>query len=185
MKDKDVLIEELCRHYDVIGDFIEYRGVDEGDVEDLLNDVFIDAFNAINKGSGPEKKMMLAWLRSIADNKRNAYFKKKYKNKEISRKAENELSDMEYLENMVDDTSVESVLIRAEETDLLELLLTTLPETANKVVTMHTWGNRTFTEIAELMGINVNTIKSLYYRSCALMKKNYFKITGEEEYYGR
>ena len=183
MVDKDAMIDELCSYYDKIGDHIVNVGVDRDDADDILNDVYMDAFKEITKGKGPGTGKMLPWLKAIANNKRNAYFSKKYKRKELSRKAENELSDMDFIENMEDAVTVESIMLKAEERDLVYKLLDTLPEASRKIVVIHAWGGNTFAEIAEIMDAKLNTVKSLYYRSCELMKKNYFKITGEEEYY--
>jgi len=183
MVDKEALINELCSHYDKLGDYIVNIGVDRSDADDILNDVYLAAFDNINNDNGPEDGKMLSWLKGIAANKRNEYFRKKYRRKELSRKAENELSEMNCPENIKDDESVESVLLKAEERDLVYKLLDTLPEASRKIVVMHAWGESTFAEIADIMDANINTVKSLYYRSRELMKRNYYKMTGEEEYY--
>ena len=66
-EDKDELLKLLCERYPYVTRLMKIMGVDENDIEDVAGEIFIDAFNGLDKLRDADK--MTPWLKTIASNK--------------------------------------------------------------------------------------------------------------------
>ena len=67
---------------------------------------------------------------------------------------------------------MESILQEAERMNVVDVLIDSLPEIGKCVIPMRFWAGYKFTEIASVLGVNVNTVKSLYRRGLEKLKEN-------------
>ncbi len=177
--DKDELVKLLCENYPYVVRLMKIIGVDENDIEDLAEDVFIDAFNGLSTLRDPDK--MVPWLRTIAGNRASKYFAKRSRRREISNMVKTEAGEIDIFDMVADEVTVESILRDAEERDLVNCLINTLPDVSRRIIRMRFWADYKHAEIAEVLGINLNTEKSIYRRSLKLLKDNYAGIFGKDE----
>ena len=181
---EEKLLARLCRKYDDVIRLLRVMGVDENDVEDLAGEIFIDAYEGIDTLRDEEK--LTPWLRTIAKNKAAKYFGRRKKRKELYGMVRLETGvEFDLLEAIPDEHTVEKLLQKAEEQAMVEELLDSLPEAGRRIIRMHFWGEYRFTEIAEILNLNVNTVKSIYRRSLKRLKDHYEEVFGKEEDYGR
>ena len=183
MVDREIVTEVFCRNFNYLHKVARNKGIDSEDRDDFLDEVYEEVLKSLRKGNGPEGESVLSWIVGIANNIAKKYRGRMRKYKAMFRKAEKELSDMDYIINIADEVTVESIILEAERHDILQAVLDILPETTRRIVVMHTWGRNTFDEIADILDLNINTVKSAYYRSRKILKDKYVEITGEEGVY--
>ena len=169
----------LCSSYPYIIKLMKIMGIDENDIEDLTEDVIVDAFNNLNKLDDPEA--MPYWLRTIAKNKASKYFKKRNKRKEVSGLIKCEAGEIDLLESIEDELNVERVLQIAEEREVIRTLINDLPEISKRIIRMRFWGDYKHSEIADILNINESTEKSIYNRSLKRLKDGYMALYEKED----
>lgn len=178
-EDKDELLKLLCERYPYVMRLMKIMGVDENDIEDVAGEIFIDAFNGLDKLRDADK--MTPWLKTIASNKASRYFSKRRRRKEISNMVKTEAGEMDIFDMAADEITVEAVLQEAEERALVERLVNTLPDISRRIIRMRFWGEYKHSEIAEILNIKLNTEKSIYRRSLKQLKRNYYEAFGGED----
>lgn len=177
--DKDELVKLLCENYPYVVRLMKIIGVDENDIEDIAGEVFIDAFKSLGTLRDPDK--IRPWLKTIANNRAVKYFGKRAKHREISHMIKTEAGEIDIFDTIADEVTVESILRDAEDRALVNDLINTLPDVARRIIRMRFWGDYKHAEIAEVLGINLNTEKSIYRRSLKRLKDNYAELFGKDD----
>jgi len=139
--------------------FVRRRVSDERDVEDILQDVFYELVEAYRTMKPIER--VSAWLYRVARNRITDLFRKKRP----------EALDKDQLEGVADgepllledllpspDAGPEAVYARTLLLEELDAALDELPEEQSQVFVAHEIEGRSFKELAQATGLNVNTL---------------------------
>ena len=146
----DSLTEIVRREQGRLRSFVRRRVADEGDVEDILQDVFYALVEA-NWLTRPVEQAG-AWLFRVARNRIIDFFRKK-------RPVQFEAEGVEDLLPSAD-ASPEEAYARSLLWEELEQALAELPEEQRAVFIAHEIDGRSFKEIARETGVPVNTLLS-------------------------
>ena len=179
---KEKLVESLCDKFGYVILLLRVMGVDENDVEDLATEVLIDALKSIDDLRDAEK--LTPWIKTIAVNRASKYFGSRSKRKEISNMVRMEAGEIDIYDLVADEITVEKILQEAEENAMVEKLINSLSEAGRRIIRMRVWGDYKFREIADVMNLNVNTVKSVYPRSLKRLETNYSSLVEKEEDHG-
>ena len=131
----------------------------ETDAEDVVQDSFIKAFSSLDKLN--DAQSFEPWLGKIVSNKCKDYLKKK---KPILFSSQNEDDNVEPFELSIEDESMEydpeAVLVSADTKKQIMDLLNTLPDEQRICFVYHVIQEMKISEIAEMLEIPENTVKS-------------------------
>lgn len=178
--DKQELLKELCGKYDYVLRLMKVTGVHENDVEDLAAEVFVAAIQSIDDLR--EEALLGPWLKVITSNKVSKYFRKRKRHREISDIMKAEAgTEFHLYDYLAEEAPVEEMLQQAEDRDLVVKLLDTLPDLNRRILQMRFWGEYKFSEIAEILNVNINTVKTVYRRSLTRLRDHYDAIVGKED----
>jgi RNA polymerase sigma factor (sigma-70 family) len=135
--------------------FIRNRVDDEGDAEDILQDVFYELTEAYRLMKPIEQ--VGAWLYRVARNRIIDRFRKKKPAAEVPNEA-----GVPRLEDLLPspDAGPEAMYARSVLLDELDAALEELPEEQRDVFIAHEMDGRSFKQLAEETGLSVNTLLS-------------------------
>jgi RNA polymerase sigma factor (sigma-70 family) len=139
--------------------FIRRRVPDERDAEDILQDVFYELVEAYQMMKPIER--VSAWLYRVARNRITDLFRKKRPEALASDPvAVNEDGESLLLEDLLPspDEGPEAAYARSVLLDELDAALDELPEEQRQVFVAHEMEGRSFKELAQATGLNVNTL---------------------------
>lgn len=138
------------------------------DAEDILQESLIKLARKLSDGSfvGGEESFLPFLYSSI----RRLAIDYGRKNDRRQRREEIVASD-EHLHNPVDEPWFEKHEIEDETKDVLEQCLKEIPDKFSEVIIMKVWGERTFAEIGEILGVSQNTAASRYRYGIEGLKK--------------
>jgi len=139
--------------------FIRRRVPDERDAEDILQDVFYELVEAYRMMKPIER--VSAWLYRVARNRITDLFRKKRPEVLASDPvAVNEDGESLLLEDLLPspDEGPEAAYARSVLLDELDAALDELPEEQRQVFVAHEMEGRSFKELAQTTGLNVNTL---------------------------
>jgi RNA polymerase sigma factor (sigma-70 family) len=149
----DVIQSEYRRLFQ----FIRKRVGDQGEAEDILQDVFYELIEAYRLMQPIEQAG--AWLYRVARNRIIDRFRKQRRNDSRAGIREEESLLMEDLLPSPD-AGPEAAYARAVLMEELEAAIDELPEDQRSVFVAHELEGRSFKEIAEETGLNINTLLS-------------------------
>lgn len=154
--------EAVDREYAGLRNFIRKRVVDQGDAEDILQDVFYELVEAYRMMKPVEQ--VTAWLFRVARNRIIDLFRRK---KREALRSEPSLSvtedgDSLQLDELLPspDAGPEAAYIRTALAEELDEALDELPDEQREVFVAHELMGYSFQEIAEQTGVNVYTLLS-------------------------
>ena len=138
--------------------FIRKRVDNEGDAEDILQDVFYELIEAYRLMKPVEHAS--AWLYRVARNRIIDRFRKKRPEAEVPFNASEE--EPLRLEDLLPspDAGPEALFARSVLLEELEAALEELPEEQREVFIAHEMDGRSFKQIAEETGLSINTVLS-------------------------
>ena len=138
--------------------FIRKRVDNEGDAEDILQDVFYELIEAYRLMKPIEHAG--AWLYRVARNRIIDRFRKKRPEAEVPFSASEE--EPLRLEDLLPspDAGPEALFARSVLLEELEAALEELPEEQREVFIAHEMDGRSFKQIAEETGLSINTVLS-------------------------
>ena len=149
----DTVVRETAR----LRNFIRSRVTDQGEAEDILQDVFYELVEACRL---PEQiEQVGAWLFRVARNRIIDRFRKKKEVPLFDLAADDE--DNSWLEQMLpatEDTGPEAAYARALLIAELQDALEELPAAQREVFIAHELERRSFKELAAETGLSVNTL---------------------------
>ncbi len=154
--------ETVSREYARLRNFIRKRVADQGEAEDILQDVFYELVEAYRMMKPVEQ--VTAWLFRVARNRITDLFRSKQR--EALRSGSSALASEDDPEPQLDDllpspdAGPEAIYLRAALVEELEAALDELPEEQREVFVAHEWMGYSFKEIAEQTGVGVNTLLS-------------------------
>lgn len=138
--------------------FIRKRVDNEGDAEDILQDVFYELIEAYRLMKPVEHAS--AWLYRVARNRIIDRFRKRRPEAEVPFSASEE--EPLRLEDLLPspDAGPEALFARSVLLEELEAALEELPEEQREVFIAHEMDGRSFKQIAEETGLSINTVLS-------------------------
>ena len=151
--DEEAFEELLNHHKDRIFTAIYLIVKDRYAAEDLMQEVFIKAIHTIKLGKYNEEGKFLPWILRIAHNLSIDHFRKSKRYPMVT--MQNGTSVFNSLE--FSESSVENEFIKQDTYDLLKSFVKELPDTQREVLVMRHYMNMSFQEIADAIGIGINT----------------------------
>ncbi len=143
-------------------DFIRKRVPTQEDAEDILQDVFYELVNTYRLMKPVEQ--MASWLFTVARNKITDKYRKKKPDSLEGHFAVRAGDDGEHLDIAdflpANTNSPETEMMREAITEGLMAALEELPQEQREVFIMHEIEDKSFQEISEITGANVNTLLS-------------------------
>lgn len=160
-------------HYAAVWRFLVHLGVRKGDVPDVTHNVFLVAYRKL--GEFEHRSTIRTWLCGIAlrvgrDFMRSARFRR-----------EVPTDDFSAIEQASPDDSAES-LRGKRQLALAVRLLDALPAEQREVFVLHELEQLTGSEIAELMGTPVNTVRSRLKRARDSFRKQLAELQQKERW---
>src|ERR1700736_3385857 len=161
MAEQDQRISEaIDRQQNRLRNFIRRRVADQGDAEDILQDVFSELVEASRMMKPREQ--VTAWLFRVARNRITDLFRSK--KREASKEPAVTTEDGETLEwedlLPAPDAGPESAYARSVLLEEMDAALDELPEEQREVFVAHELLGYSFKELAEQTGVSVNTLLS-------------------------
>jgi len=150
----DIFVEERSR----LRNFIRRRVPDPRDAEDILQEVFYKLVEA-NRLMMPIGHIT-GWLFRVARNRITDLFRKKQPESFSDTAAADEDDELPQWEDLLPspDAGPEALYVRSVLLDELELALSELPDEQREVFVAHELEGRSFKELAEVSGVNINTL---------------------------
>ncbi len=142
--------------------FVKFKISNTSDAEDILQDVFLTAFN--NFGQLKNQGAFKAWIISIARNKCNDYFRKKSKDFEIPIDELNEFRLLQTRFGYIENNTVIDIIDALGDKD-------------KQILYLSYWKELPQIEIAARLGIPIGTVKSRLYAAKQNFKRIYPKNT--------
>ncbi len=162
----------VARYLAPLYNFVSLYIRNEGDAEDITQDVFVSAWKSAK--SFDHSKRFKTWLFAIAKNAAFNWLKRK-KPLAFADLASDE-SGGAIVESIIDDAPLpEELFERKDIAETLNRTLRTLSPLYQSVIVLHHKEELTFKEIAELGGESVDTVKSRYRRALQLLRKTLVK----------
>lgn len=152
--------EAVDRDYAGLRAFIRKRVADQGEAEDVLQDVFYELVEAYRLMKPVEQ--VTAWLFRVARNRIIDLFRRKKRETERTKVSVNDEGAALQLEELLPsaDAGPEPAYIRTALAEELDNALDELPEEQRQVFIAHEVMGYSFEEIAEQTGENINTLLS-------------------------
>jgi RNA polymerase sigma factor (sigma-70 family) len=182
--DEKKLIERTCRYFPEVaivinsGNLIDLSFTTHDKIKAvvLLNLPGMEGGNALgNVLSGkvtPSGKLTDTIAKSYEDYPSSAYFGKKSGIIEISNMFKNEYGEEVNLYDLYAvEKSAEEILIEAERNEDIRRLVASLPSAKKRIIQMRIFGEYKFSEIAEVMKVKENTVKTIFYRTMDELRK--------------
>ena len=150
--------EAVDRDYAGLRAFIRKRVADQGEAEDILQDVFYELVEAYRLMKPIEQ--VTAWLFRVARNRIIDLFRRKKRETERTEVAANDEGAALPLEELLPsaDAGPEAAYVRTALAEELDDALEELPEQQRQVFVAHEVMGYSFEEIARQTGENINTL---------------------------
>lgn len=162
--------QRLVNKYKPIITFVLYRIVqDKDDVEDVVQEVFINTFRALK--SFKKEYSFFSWIYKIALNKGIDYLrKKKLKTFSIDKPIAAKDGEVHY---EVPDSTYEpdKHIIASEKSALIQSAIDKLPPKYKRVIIMRHIEEKDYSEIAEELKLPIGTVKVHIFRARELLNK--------------
>ena len=161
-KDQQALAEIYSQSCSAVYRVIRVLVKDEDTVNDLVQDTYVKAFSRLDQLQDEAK--LVPWLKMIANNTAKDWLKKckpVYFN-ELAGESD-DTDDLSFEENIEDeniDLNPEMAMDRLEVSRLVMEILDQLPEDQRMVIGMFYYEEMSVKDIAEVLGVSDNTVKS-------------------------
>ena len=168
---KNELCCVLCSNYAFVRKSVRVSGVHENDVDDVCGEIMAAAAGSIRMLK--QESSIRSWLSTIIRRKVGEYYRKQPDLREISNMIRTEDGrEIDLYDFTADEATVESILQEAERVNVVDVLIGSLSEISQCVIRMHFWAGYELTDIANVLGVNVNTVSSLYRRGLEKLREN-------------
>ncbi len=167
-KQDEHALEVLVKRYLplVFGFARRYVG-DRDNASDITQEVFVKVWKNLNQFD--RTKNFRTWIFTIARNTALDWLKKK--NALPFSVIQNEQKGADFSDSLVDEAaSIFEQLLLKETSDKLAMAFAQIPSNYAAIINLHINDGLNFREIAESLGVSLNTIKSRYRRGISLLK---------------
>lgn len=159
--DKQAVIQLYQRYLDPIYQFVRMKIRDSQVAEDITSNVFLKLIKGLREGSGP-KINVRAWLFKVARNEVNRYYGK---NHPVSLEAVDDWVVMPIEEN------TERKAFFMIDIEAIRLAFAKLTPDQQEVLILRFDQQLSLQETADIMGKNINTIKTLQLRATMRLRQ--------------
>jgi len=151
------ITETVARESGRLKNFIRQRVPDQGEAEDILQDVFFEFMETYRLPDPIEQ--VGAWLYRVARNRIIDRFRKK-KEEPLTQVEGDEDTEEHWLENVLpsSNSGAEAAYVRKVLLEEIHTALDELPEEQRSVFLAHELEGLSFKELAEVSGVGVNTL---------------------------
>lgn len=161
--DRDAFGEIILKYQDFIFNLIKGYVKIEEEAKDITQDVFIKAYKGIEKFRGDSK--LSSWLYRIAYNLSINWIKRK------------KIDEVEINEDMVENTTVtkdwyDKMFEKEMIFENLNKVIENLPQKYKIVIKLYYFEDRSYSEIAKILNIPLNTVKIQLLRAKKIMEKS-------------
>lgn len=166
--DDDAFAALVTRYSDFVFTIVVRIVIDEEDARDVAQDAFVRAHRALGKFRGDSK--FSSWLYRIAVNRALTHLKQRKR-----RPSPVSLGEVPQLESSVLDTvkrsDPERDLFRSERARTVVRAVEKLPPNYRTVVTLFYLEERSYKEVAAILGIPMGTLKTYLHRARAILRQ--------------
>jgi len=169
MSQKNTELFETIYHatFNTISKYVYFKVVQLSDAEDIVQAIYIDFYNYIIKKNKSVENVQ-AYLTQMANHELSKYYKSKNE-LPITFSEEN----IKALENIQDETDLEFEILSSNDGNEVFNLVKNLELIDQKILGARFRYDMTFKDIAQLLSVSENTIKTRYYRALKELKKLY------------
>jgi len=151
------LTDDIAREGPRLKNFIRRQVADEADVEDILQEVFSELFEAYRLLQPIEQ--VGAWLFRVAKNRITDRYRKRGTEARAEPAPDSEDAAPDLMDLLpAEDSGPEAAYLREALLEELEEALEELPEEQQSVFIAHEFDGKSFKEIAAQTGVSVNTL---------------------------
>lgn len=162
------LFETIYRAtFNTISKYVYFKVAQLSDAEDIVQAIYIDFYNYIIKKNKSVENVQ-AYLTQMANHELSKYYKSKNE-LPITFSEEN----LKVLENIQDESDLEFEILNSNNSTEVFNLVKNLSLIDQKILGARFRYDMTFKEIAQLLSLSENTIKTRYYRALKELKKLY------------
>lgn len=163
MKNNELNIEEVIKNYTpyiyaVIKNKNAY--ISEEDIEEIASDVFLATWQ--NQEKLDKNKEMSSYLVGITKN----LYNKKIRNKKSTKDIE------EYKNILFEAENIEVTIENAEKEKLITMVISNMKQEDKNIFLLYYYNSRSIKEIANILGITQNKVKSRLFRIRKKVKKS-------------
>ncbi len=165
------------KYYDQIFNYIYRRVMDVHTAEDITAEVFFKSLQHL-KSFQWRSFPFSSWLYRIATNEVNTFFRKKrYQPFSLDKFLEESGFEFPIFETPHQELlEIEEILKNKQDFLMIQQATMKLPQRYQTVIALRFFEKKKIQEIAEILGKNEGTIKSLLFRAVAKIKKNIEKL---------
>ena len=166
--DRTAADELIRQYYDAIHGFVKKQIGDADIVLGLTQEIFISCLKTIARYNPKKDASFRTWLYKIASNKVVDY----YRSRTYKEGAKTLSIDADEIEPI----SEEDFTLKFEGGEFTErvcVYVGNLPPDTQKIFMLHIFGEYTFAQIAEALGLPEGSVKSKYYRLINLLGKEF------------
>ena len=164
-------LERIIDEYqDKLYQFAFFRLGDYSDAQDVVQDAFVTLYGV---RTDIREDNLKAWLYRVVYNKCMSIHRERQRHTMVSLSQAETLTDAQGYRDVVDEG--------VKEYRRIEKLLERLPEEQATVVKMRFTDDLSFVDIAAILGLSDNTVKSRYRYAIAKLRKEYALMTFDDE----
>lgn len=191
MEDKEIIQKVLEGDNDAFGLLVEKYQTkvynlalrmsgSEDDAFDLAQESFIRAWRSL--GSFQFESSFSTWLFRLSSNICLDYIRARKRRAAVSLTVLGEEDDAETQLDLPDPSMTpEEAVLAAEEKELLVRALNSLPADQRQIITLRAINDLSYTEIAEILGIQEGTVKSRLSRARAMLRNKLLQTGNKSE----
>lgn len=153
--------EIIMRYSDKLCLYLRHLTLAGDECDDILQEVFVKAYRALSRFDA--RKRFSPWVYRIAHNEAVNYLKKKNRRRLVS--WEDIAQSKDELGTAGETETPEEEWIRKESRDGIRLALAALPEKERELVALRYFLEKSYAEIAEILGVPENTVASRLHRA--------------------
>jgi RNA polymerase sigma factor (sigma-70 family) len=175
------LVEAITRESTRLRRFIRRRVSNEGDADDILQEVFYELVEAYRLMKPIEQ--LSAWLFRVARNRITDRFRRRKPDASLDERLTEEGDDETTWQDLLPSPTAgpEAEFARRVLLDEIEAALAELPAAQRDVFIAHEFERRSFKELSEETGVGVNTLLSRKHSAVLHLRK---RLTGIYEEFG-
>jgi RNA polymerase sigma-70 factor (ECF subfamily) len=168
--DRDAFNSLFLKYYPLLSDFCRFLGVDSNDGEDIIADVFLDLW--VKRERLQIHTSLKSYLYGAV---KNRVYTLKGKNQKMELLPEEYASDKPISDHLHPD----EILFRKERRLIIERFIDELPEQGKLIFLMNWQHQLEHHEIAEILNISPNTVKTHIYRAINYCRKRLLLLNNQ------
>ncbi|MCI2062820.1 MAG: RNA polymerase sigma factor [Eubacteriaceae bacterium] len=177
----DFFINNIVGLYDDVYRYILSKCANREIAYDVCQNTMMKAYESITRLKKPASYK--AWIMTIASNELLSYYRKASFRREIFAAANSKSGkDEQYISQIPDEEkSIEEMLVNEEDMLCAIRALESIDKKYNTIITMHLLQGLKLKEIAGILKINYNTVRTLYARGLKELRAAFYSLNSGED----